>query len=284
MIYFLTVNYYSTELVAKLIHSFELHNNTYNLVIINNSKDDHSINNLARENVMLINASYNLGFGKACNLGLEWIYNQDNQALVWIINPDAYLLTNNWDKLELFFQSYPEFSIVGTIIHTPTGEVWFGGGQFMETTGAIVSQDLLKDTESDYIKCDWVSGCSMIINLSKFAQCPLFDSAYFLYYEDFDFCQRYAKQGHLIAITKHFIVGHNPSSTTNKNIFLKIKHSTYSYLLTLEKYTSIQVQIVRTIRLLCYAIFLLPLKPQIALGKLSGLLSYGKILKYHIQN
>jgi len=31
----------------------------------------------------------NLGFGSGCNLGLL-IYAQDTQAIVWLINPDAY--------------------------------------------------------------------------------------------------------------------------------------------------------------------------------------------------
>lgn len=274
MIYFLTVNYYSTNLVAQLINS--LPNDIsiqYKILIINNSPEDDSIHNLQSESVMIIDAESNIGFGNACNLGIKWIYTQDTQAIIWIINPDAYLAENTLD-INRFFKLHPEISILGTIIHTPTGEIWFAGGRFLRTTGSILTQDMLTNTDAEYVACDWVSGCSLIINLANFRECPLFDPAYFLYYEDFEFCRRYANEGYLIAITKQFGVLHQPSSITNRNVFLKTKHSTYSYLLTLEKHTNKLVYLLRLIRLICYAILLIFVKPQIALGKLYGVLNY----------
>ena len=274
MIYFLTVNYYSTNLVAQLINSLpNAISIQYKTVIINNSPEDDSINNLQSESVMIIDAGSNLGFGNACNLGIKWIYTQDTQAIIWIINPDAYLPENTLD-INHFFKLHPEISILGTIIHTPTGEVWFAGGRFIRTTGSIMTQDMLTNTDAEYVACDWVSGCSLIINLANFRECPLFDPAYFLYYEDFEFCRRYANEGYLIAITKQFGVLHQPSSITNRNFFLKIKYSTYSYLLSLEKHTNNLIFILRLIRLICYAILLMFIKPQIGLGKISGVLIY----------
>jgi GT2 family glycosyltransferase len=273
VIYFLTVNYYSTNLVAQLISSLSCISIQYKTVIINNSPEDDSINNLQSESVMIIDAGSNLGFGNACNLGIKWIYTQDTEAIIWIINPDAYLPENTLD-ITHFFKLHPEISILGTIIHTPTGEVWFAGGRFIRTTGSIMTQDMLTNTDAEYVACDWVSGCSLIINLANFGECPLFDPAYFLYYEDFEFCRRYANEGYLIAITKQFGVLHQPSSITNRNVFLKIKYSTYSYLLSLEKHTNNLVFMLRLIRLICYAILLMFVKPKIGLGKVYGVLIY----------
>jgi N-acetylglucosaminyl-diphospho-decaprenol L-rhamnosyltransferase len=273
VIYFLTVNYYSTNLVAQLINSLSCTNTQYQTVIINNSPEDDSIHSLQSESVLIIDAGSNIGFGNGCNLGIQWIYTQDTQAIIWIINPDAYLPENNLD-INRFFKLHPEISILGTIIHTPTGEIWFAGGRFIRTTGSILTQDMLTNTDAEYVACDWVSGCSLIINLANFRECPLFDPAYFLYYEDFEFCSRYANKGYLIAITKQFGVLHKPSSITNRNAFLKTKHSTYSYLLTLEQHTNKLVYLLRLIRLISYAILLMFFKPQIALGKLYGTLNY----------
>jgi N-acetylglucosaminyl-diphospho-decaprenol L-rhamnosyltransferase len=283
MIYFLTVNYYSTQLVAKLISSLPISSNIDNkLVIINNSPEDDSIYQLTSESVLIIDAQKNIGFGKGCNLGLQFIYEQHPQAIVWIINPDAYLTENTLDAVYLFFKSYPEVSILGTIIHTPTGEVWFAGGRFIAKTGAILCEDLLTHTDRTYVPCDWISGCSLIINLRNFDECPLFDPAYFLYYEDFEFCRRYASKGHLVAVTKLLSVVHQPSSITGKNIFIKTKHSTFSYLLTLQKYTSQLVFIFRLIRLICNALFLILVKPKIGFGKFWGLFMYWKYSLFKI--
>jgi N-acetylglucosaminyl-diphospho-decaprenol L-rhamnosyltransferase len=204
VIYFLTINYYSTPLVTKLISSLPDNQRfEYKILIINNSPDDNSIYQLKNQSVLIFDATHNLGFGHACNVGLKWIYEQEPQGIVWIINPDAYLSENPLDKVCSFFESNPEISILGTIIHTPIGEIWFAGGCFNPASGAIATQDLLTNIETEYVTCDWVSGCSLIINLRKFDNLPQFDRAYFLYYEDFDLCRRYANQGHTIAVTNY---------------------------------------------------------------------------------
>lgn len=278
MIYFLTVNYYSTELIAKLIASLPVGEEICKILIVNNSSDDDSIKKLKSESVQILDAGYNMGFGCACNYGMKWIFNQDSQAVVWLINPDAYLSDNSLAKVNRFFHSYPEVSILGTIIHTPKDEIWFAGGSFIPETGTIKTQDLVTNTDAPYTICDWVSGCSLIVNLSNFRDCPQFDDAYFLYYEDFDFCRRYANQGYVIAITKNFGVLHQPSSITNKYVFQKIKHSTYSYLLTLERYTNDSILTIRLLRLAIYALILMFIRPQAGFGKFYGLFKYGKQL------
>ncbi|NJL53069.1 MAG: glycosyltransferase family 2 protein, partial [Hydrococcus sp. SU_1_0] len=157
-------------------------------------------------------AKENLGFGQACNLGLHWIYSQNGRAIVWLINPDAYFeaaLPNPEDTQEsqaslaiAFFAQHPEISILGTVVYDSTGEITTVGGKFTPGTAALVILNSLpQDLQADYFHTDWVSGCSLILNLANFKQCPSFDPRYFLYYEDLDFCLRYGQQGHQIAVT-----------------------------------------------------------------------------------
>lgn len=275
MIYFLTVTYYSTNLVRDLISSIQANDNIpHQIVVVNNSPDDDSIHALKTESVIILEPGANLGFGSACNLGLQWIYAENSQSIVWLINPDTYVFEDSLAKVSPFFKTHPELSIVGSIICTPDGKVWFAGGRFISRTGTILHQDLLTDSDTAYVSCDWVSGCSLLINLRKFHDCPQFDPAYFLYYEDFDFCRRYARQGHSVGVTKQLSVIHQVSAITNRNIFRKITHSTCSYLLTLERYTSKPILLLRLVRLICYALILLPIKPKVAFGKLYGVLLY----------
>lgn len=277
MIYFLVVNYYSTNLINKLINSLPSDDSqNYKVVIVNNSPDDNSIYHLKSEAVLIFNAESNLGFGGGCNLGMKWISSQDAQGIVWIINPDAYFVESFLEKVRSFFETYPEISLLGTIVHTTTGEIWFAGGRFIPSTGAILTQDLLTNTNTDYVACDWITGCSLIVNLRNFDECPQFDPAYFLYYEDFDFCRRYASQGHLIAVTQQFGVIHQPSSITNKYVFRKMKNSTYGYLLSLDRYTNQWIVNIRLLRLISYALLLMFVKPQVAFGKFVGVFMYWK--------
>lgn len=278
MIYLLTVNYYSTSLILELIKSLpDQQQILYQIIIVNNSPEDRDLKQISNTNVQILEAKTNLGFAAACNLGLNWIYAQDSDAIVWLINPDAYLPSGTLTKVPVFFASHPEISLLGTIVYTPNKEIWFGGGRFIPQLGAIFSTDLLSAyPEIDYVSCDWVSGCSLLINLRHFLNCPQFDPAYFLYYEDFDFCQRYLTQGHQIAITSQLAVIHQPSSITSRNITNKLKYSTYSYLLTLQKYTPPIIFGLRFLRLLLYTSFLLIFKPKMGLGKIYGVLIYLK--------
>lgn len=274
MIYFLTVNYYSANLVTKLICSIQSNQDiSCKIVIVNNSPKDDSIYILKSESVVIFEAGNNLGYGSACNLGLNWIYAQESQAIVWIINPDAYLMKTSLENVKSFFVAYPELSIVGTTVYTPNAKVWFAGGYFNCKTGTIWAEETLVNNQ-DYTICDWASGCSLLVNLHNFCECPQFDPAYFLYYEDFDFCKRYASLGHVIAVTNKLSVVHQPSTITNRNIFNKIKHSTYSYLLTLEKYTSKPVLVLRFTRLIFHALVLMLSQPKVAFGKLYGVYLY----------
>ena len=68
-IYFLTVNYYSTQLAKKLIDSIKLTRHLFQkVIIINNSTDDDSIYQLQNHSTIIINSETNVGYGKACNL------------------------------------------------------------------------------------------------------------------------------------------------------------------------------------------------------------------------
>lgn len=276
MIYLVTVNYYSTDAIAKLIQSIQAYRDVdYTFIIVNNSADEAAIYALKTDNIIIINSEKNLGFGRGCNLGLNWIYAKDPEAIVWIINPDAYLIDNSLQQAQQFFSNYPEISILGTIVCEPTGKFWFSGGEFISKTGEIIATEIpIYEPEKPYIHTQWVTGCSLLINLKQFSTCPQFDPDYFLYYEDCDFCMRYAKQGHVIAITEQIKVIHQPSSITNRNLNLKIQNTIYSYLLTLEKHASQLVLLYRLVRITLSALISLPFQRKIATSEIKGVLKY----------
>jgi GT2 family glycosyltransferase len=278
VIYLLTINYYSSNLIRQLLESLKITNyNNYQVVVVNNSPKDQDLKQLLKyPQVHIIEVEENLGFAAGCNVGLDWIYRQNQEAIAWLINPDTYFLNDYLTVAEKFFLKYPEISILGTIIYTPDSEIWFAGGDFIPHLGVINCREYLGENSanSDYFFCDWVSGCSMLINLKNFPTFPQFDTNYFLYYEDFDFCRRYFNEGHKIAFTSQISLIHQPSSITNRNIINKLKYSTFSYLLTLKKYTHPLIFSFKLLRLIIYSIILLPIKPKTGFGKIIGVFLY----------
>lgn len=283
-LYFLIVNYNSSSFVTRLINSLhQPHQEKYQIVIINNSVADQNIFNLESDSIKIIEPEKNMGFGRACNIGLNWIYQQHNQAIVWLINPDTYFDLKKKAKISpinqaiSFFKAQPQISILGTIVYNSQGEITSAGGNFIPSTAALSTiTSLPKNLKEDYIKTDWVSGCSLLINLAKFSKCPNFDPRYFLYYEDLDFCLRYGQQGHQIAVTSLLKIFHDTSSITNRNLIQKYQHITHSYLIHIEKYGSLMIFILTNIRISSNTIRLIILKPKQGLGKLIGIYSYWK--------
>ncbi|MDX2228438.1 MAG: glycosyltransferase family 2 protein [Leptolyngbyaceae cyanobacterium bins.349] len=275
MIYLIVVNYESTELIRRLLASLpHPQEQSYEVILVNNSPSDRALQSLASDIVHILEAEANLGFGGGCNLGLQWVYARDKGAIAWLLNPDTQLHADSLKNVLPFCQSHPELSIIGTVIREPTGKIWFAGGEFEPGNGRIVASETLPRAGIAYWETAWITGCSLILNLQNFAECPQFAPDFFLYYEDFDFCRRYANQGHAIAVTGSIQVIHQPSSITSRNPALKLEYSTESYLLALAKHTPRRVVWYRLGRILLRALRMSVVEPPTAIAIIKGVQNY----------
>ncbi len=287
MIYFITVNYYSTRLIEELLGSITAASDsqqTYQVFVINNSPDDVSIQAIGSKfsHVTVMEAGKNLGFGMACNLGIQTVYDADPQAVIWLINPDATLDLGAISEVQQCLNHDNSIAILGTRIRDTQGNIWFDRGTFDPWVGSLkhtdqsqfnepqLSLDSLSTSQGKTIACRWVSGCSFIINLAAFNHCPSFDPHYFLYYEDSDFCERYYQQGYRIAVTDAVLVTHAVSAITQRNQRQKFRYATFSKLYFLSQHGTSLAVLLNLIYLLFGAIVLLPSDRPSALGKWQG--------------
>lgn len=285
MIYFLTVNYYSADLIKNLLASLMAvdYHPEYHLLIVNNSPDDTAINTLPVDfsiPITVINAGQNLGFAAGCNLGIEYVYKLNSQALIWLINPDTTLENIAISYILECFTQKPNIAILGTRIRDTQGNIWFNHGTFNPWLGSLKHGDtriVIENIENGEKNLDktinsrWVSGCSLILNLSNFNHCPKFDEGYFLYYEDNDFCERYYKIGYAIAVTKAVLVNHAVSAISGKDSYTKFLHATYSKLYFLKQHGTLLSLGLNLIYMLFLIVKLWSKNRQAALGRWQGL-------------
>lgn len=281
MIYFVTVNYYSTELVKKLLNSITVDGKEYEVLVVNNSPEDYSLNSIAQlySAVTIINAEGNIGFGAACNLGIQYIYNLNSKGIIWLINPDSLINKGAISYVEDCLSTEPSVAILGTMVRDWEGEVWFSSGTFNPWTGSVKHQLKKEDihgANSKIIDCRWVSGCSFIFNLKKFDHCPSFNPNYFLYYEDVDLCERYYQKGYRIAVTQAILVTHAVSAIVQKNLYTKFKHATYSKLYFLRQHGTVFALWLNLLYMLVLVMLLFPKNRSAALGRWQGLKSFIK--------
>ena len=67
---------------------------------------------------------------------------------------------------------------------------------------------------------------------------------------------------------------HEPSSITRRYGYLRLTHNIYSYLLSLEKHTTLTILIYRLLRMSFMSLLILPIKPKFSLAKLEGIQLY----------
>ncbi|NJL47615.1 MAG: glycosyltransferase family 2 protein [Leptolyngbyaceae cyanobacterium SM2_5_2] len=271
----MAVNYYSKDLISNLIASLaEGVASSYQLLIVNNSPEEASIHDLASNCITIIESGENLGFGRACNLGIQYAWQQSPQSLVWLINPDATLDAQADEFVQSCFSTHQSLAILGTQIRNTTGEIWFSAGEFNRWTGYINHRIAQPDDESNTNSLSstaWVSGCSLILNLARFRECPSFDPAYFLYFEDADLCERYTRQGYHLAITSKALVTHQVSAIIGKNVRFMFEHYTFGRLLFLWRYATFPGFSLYFLYLVLKILRLLPQHPDNARGRWQGM-------------
>ncbi len=161
------------------------------LIIIDNNSIDSSIeiiNSFKKIKITLIKQKNNVGFAKACNIGVLnakgkyiFITNQD------VIFPSTYFfkkLVNSFQFLEHFKKT--DKIIVGPRICNYNGKIEYSRRKinFLGFSNMDISK-------SNKIRRTMISsGCAFLIKKKYYEELDGFDELYFMYYEDIDFSIR----------------------------------------------------------------------------------------------
>lgn len=152
----------------------------------------------------------NHGFGRGNNLVLRALAARaDPPAKVYLLNPDARLVTNALAQLSAFLDAHPRAAVVGTGIvdgeeGRPAVSAFRFPGLISEFAGAVHFGPLSRLADRWMValppgiptqEVDWVSGASMMARLDALAEVGFFDPDYFLYYEEVDLMHRLRRKG-----------------------------------------------------------------------------------------
>ena len=161
-----------------------------------------------QKEVLVINNNLkNRGFSAGCNLGIKQALGHGADAVL-LLNQDAVvekdflgpLLANSSD-------------IVGPVIKFKRCGKWVYdfGGKINWWLGRTTHLERPSVQEFKSSKIDYVSGCAMLIRRPVLEKIGLLDEAYFLYYEDVDYCLRARKAGFKISVELKSVIFHELS-------------------------------------------------------------------------
>ena len=277
---FICINYGCSTLVTKLISSIHRQGDpAIRYIVVDNTPRDPGLCVLSgNETISIIDAQKNRGFGGGCNLALNELEKIDPQGIAWLINPDAVLLPLAITKVRAYLEAPEAPAVLGTRICDSRGRLWFDHGRFDRSLGKINhepskgahNEDDKISLASDIKRCQWVSGCSMVLDLSKIKQHPRFDERFFLYYEDVDLCLRLQRQGVEIFVTREILVSHSISATTSKQKIQKYSHATFSKLYLLQRHATSTAILVNLIRFYTKSLVQWIRDPHQAIGRTAG--------------
>jgi GT2 family glycosyltransferase len=212
----------------------------YRILIVDNGSTDESVG-VFRElsDIDLLVNDHNLGFAAGNNRGIEYAMEHEADYIL-LLNNDTTVSSSMLSTLVEAAESDPRIGIAGPIIYYADrpAEVWFAGmhlrhGLYVVRKGLHLAPPLAPIEEVDFI-----SGCGMLVRRGVWERVGLFDSRFFMYYEDLDLCVRAKKSGYRIVCATQASMWHALSTSTGgPDSPLKQYYQVKSSLLFCEKHT-----------------------------------------------
>jgi len=203
---FVIVCFNSRNIVKKCINSID---SKAKILVVENSKNYLIKKELEKEfeNVTVVIAGKNLGYGAGNNLGISKI----KTPYAFILNPDSFLKKNCINEL------YKVVTLLENKFKILAPKLINNYGYF--------SKNLSDKKILNILPVDYVKGFAMLINLRRINFKKIFDEKFFLFLEEIDFCKRihdfYGEKKEIFLINKAK-VEHNAKQSSGDNFSIEL--------------------------------------------------------------
>ncbi len=204
------VNYASKEDTFKCIQKIKEYTSkiSYEIIVVDNASREDIGTELVKKypDVIFLQMSYNAGFARANNRGIEI----SGGRYVLLLNPDAFITANSVDRCVQKMDAYPDIVASGCQLLNLDGSKQFSGGYFERGRRWIVEVpywrrvakpvfDLfIKEKQLDPDRVDWIIGAFLLVRKDPLKRVGLFDEDFFLYAEEIELCSRLKKFGRVV--------------------------------------------------------------------------------------
>lgn len=232
----MTVNYQQREVTLELLQSLQhLTYPNWECVVVNNGNPDPKLSSAIQNfaNIKYIEAGANLGFAGGNNVGLQECLGE----YVYFINNDTEVEPGLLEPMLKCFEDHENVGMVSSKL------IFYGTDNTIQYAGATeLNAYTLRNTSIGYWEKDkgqyddvrptaFIHGASMMVPAKVIEEVGQMYEDYFLYYEEYDWCQRIKKAGYRIYYCGLAKVYHKESVTTGANSPLKTYYLTRNRLL-----------------------------------------------------
>lgn len=203
----------------------------HRIIVVDNGSTDDSAAFVATyyPNVDLIVLPHNLGYAAGLNAGILRALEQ-GASYVFLLNNDTLVKENTVSRLIEVLESNPEVGIASPkiLLYYNQNKIFSLGDRIYPLLPLPVGFGYGWRDSARYQKImgfDYVTGCAMMVRAEIFHKVGGFETSYFMYYEDADFCRRVRDYGYRIVCVGDAIVYHKSAHSTsqNKTLFVRIR-------------------------------------------------------------
>tara|TARA_B100000902_G_scaffold343013_1_gene347431 strand:+ start:2528 stop:3427 length:900 start_codon:yes stop_codon:yes gene_type:complete len=153
-------------------------------------------------NTNVVCTGENLGYGGGNNFGIK----SAKTDYVLILNPDVICDEKFFTNMSEAVEEAKDFTIIGC--QYLYDKIFMPAGFFENEENNEFKKKFKNNEISSLAKVEWVTGCSMLINMKKFEQKEIFDKNFFLYFEEFDLCKSVVNKGENIYTSNKLKIHH----------------------------------------------------------------------------
>lgn len=213
--------------VASVVESMLDH--SFDVVVVDNGSTDGTADALRLEfpDLTVVEMGENAGFARATNLGIAI----SRSRHVLLLNPDTVVEVGALDRLVAWLDEHPDVGVVAPSLRNADGTDQLTARAFPTPSAALFgrrspltrlfprnrwSRRFL--TGRDHVgdepfAIDWVSGACMMVPRSVVDHVGALDPAFFLYWEDADWCRRIGDAGYSVWCVPKARVTHDEGGT-----------------------------------------------------------------------
>ena len=222
----ITINYNNEEVTSDFLRS--LHEVTYNrieVIVVDNASDHFSEENLKAiyPKVKIIRSATNLGFAGGNNLAVDIARGE----LLFFVNNDTELTPDIFQGLIKTFHNYANAGAVSPKFHYffhPDTIEYAGYKKVNPFTGRnrMVGCKEKDNGQHDVFKeTNYTHGGGMMVPAYVVKEVGKMPEDYFLYYEEFDWCEQIKRHGYKVYYQPQSLIYHKESMSVGKTNVLK---------------------------------------------------------------
>lgn len=236
----ISINYNSTEQTRELLESLKnIEYRPMEIIIVDNASANRDIEELTIEypGVKFIMSQENLGFAGGNNLAIH----EAQGEYLFFVNNDAELTPGCIEPLIHTFKEHPDVGAISPKFHyhNNPGVIEYAG--YSPISAFTGRNETIGANEPDQGQYDqtgethYTHGGGMMVPRSVVEQVGPMPEDYFLYYEEFDWCERIKKAGYKIFYQPKSLVRHKVSASIGQDSTLKTYYLTRNRILFMRR-------------------------------------------------